>query len=180
MKALPLLLVLFLAGCQSATMKPVAWQSKLRHDLPVLGHRNWVVVADAAYPDQVSPGIETIATGGKQLEVLRAVLDALKGTRHVQPVVHLDAELDAVPEDLAPGVEAYRRDLRQLLAGHRVAIVPHEQVIKMLDEAGRTFRVLILKTDLTIPYTSVFLQLDCGYWGPEPEKKLREIMGRGR
>jgi len=25
-----------------------------------------------------------------------------------------------------------------------------------------------LKTDMKLPYTSVFLLLDCGYWGPEP------------
>jgi hypothetical protein len=24
-----------------------------------------------------------------------------------------------------------------------------------------------------MPYTSVFLQLDCAYWGPDAEKKLR-------
>jgi hypothetical protein len=29
---------------------------------------------------------------------------------------------------------------------------------------------------LTIPYTSVFLRLDCGYWTDEQEKKLRAKM----
>jgi len=32
----------------------------------------------------------------------------------------------------------------------------HEQIISRLDEAGQTFRVLIIKTDMTLPYTSVF------------------------
>jgi hypothetical protein len=36
--------------------------------------------------------------------------------------------------------------------------------------------VLILKTDLTLPYTSVFIELDCGYWGPEKEQALRAMM----
>jgi hypothetical protein len=27
-----------------------------------------------------------------------------------------------------------------------------------------------------MPYTSVFLQLDCRYWGPNDEQKLRQAM----
>ena len=26
------------------------WKNKLRRELPLLGHRNWIVIADAAYP----------------------------------------------------------------------------------------------------------------------------------
>jgi hypothetical protein len=36
--------------------------------------------------------------------------------------------------------------------------------------------VLIIKTPLAIPYTSLFLELDCGYWGPDSEKKMREAI----
>ena len=52
-----------------------------------------------------------------------------------------------------------------------------EEIIAKLDEAGKTFHVLVLKTRMTIPYTSVFVRLDCGYWTEEQEKKLREKMG---
>jgi hypothetical protein len=34
----------------------------------------------------------------------------------------------------------------------------------------------MIKTDLTLPYTSVFMELDCGYWSPESEAKMREKM----
>jgi hypothetical protein len=54
--------------------------------------------------------------------------------------------------------------------------MPHEDIIKMLDKAAETFNVLILKTDLALPYTSVFFQLDCGYWSAEAEAKLREAI----
>ena len=40
-----------------------AWRATLDERLPLLGHRNWIVVADAAYPWQASAGIETIDTG---------------------------------------------------------------------------------------------------------------------
>jgi len=29
---------------------------------------------------------------------------------------------------------------------------------------------------MTIPYTSVFIRLDCKYWSAEAEKRLRENM----
>jgi hypothetical protein len=38
--------------------------------------------------------------------------------------------------------------------------------------------VLILKTNLRLPYTSVFIELDCGYWSPEAERRLRDKMER--
>jgi hypothetical protein len=173
-------LVLLLGGCRSAPVRPgAAWRQTLERELPVLGHRNWIVIADSAYPAQTSPGVETIYTGSTQLETLKAVLAALDRAKHVRPIIHLDAELEHVPEALAPGVAAYRSGLKSLLKDRAVLTLPHEQLIARLDEAGRTFRVLILKTDLTIPYTSVFLQLDCGYWGPDAEKQLRAAMAQG-
>jgi hypothetical protein len=36
--------------------------------------------------------------------------------------------------------------------------------------------VLILKTSATIPYTSVFLQLNCRYWSDDAEARLRAAM----
>jgi len=31
----------------------------------------------------------------------------------------------------------------------------------------------MIKTNLSLPYTSVFIWLDCGYWSDEAEKRLR-------
>jgi hypothetical protein len=174
------LMVLLLAGCQGPpTRTDLAWRQTLEREMPVLGHRNWIVVADSAYPAQTSPGVETVFTSCAQLETLKAVLAALDRTRHVRPIIHTDAELEYVPEALAPGVTAYRSALKSLLKDRGALTLPHDQLIAKLDEAGRTFHVLILKTDLAIPYTSVFLQLDCGYWGPEAEKQLRAAMAQG-
>jgi hypothetical protein len=38
--------------------------------------------------------------------------------------------------------------------------------------------VLVLKTRLTIPYTSVFIRLECGYWSADAEKRLRAAMAK--
>ena len=87
------------------------WERELHALLPLYGHRNWIVVADSAYPAQSKPGIETIVSGAGQIEVTRRVLDAVNATRHVRANVYLDKELEYVGEPDAPGVERYRKQL---------------------------------------------------------------------
>lgn len=152
------------------------WKETLKTSMPLLGHRNWIVIADSAYPWQVSPGVKTIDTGATQEEVTRTVLEALAATKHVKPTIYVDRELEFVPEDAAPGVSAYRKNLASILAGSEISKLPHEQIIAKLDEAGKTFHVLLLKTSMALPYTSVFLQLECGYWNASSEKRLRQLI----
>ena len=157
------------------------WQQRLATDLNVLGHRNWVVVADRAYPAQSRAGIETIYVGGDQLSAVRQVLAAVDKAPHVRAIVYHDAELDSVPEKHAQGIGKYRDALGKLLEGRPTRELAHEKIIGELDEAAKTFRVLIIKTDMTLPYTSVFLQLDCGYWSAEAEQALRAaIKNKGK
>jgi hypothetical protein len=52
-------------------------------------------------------------------------------------------------------------------------------LIDRLNELGKSFHVLILKTNMAIPYTSVFLQLDCKYWSSDSEARLRARMNTG-
>lgn len=158
-----------LCGCST-------WQSRFNEVLSEYGHRNWIVVADSAYPKQNAPGIETITTGKSHLEVLDVVLEAIADAPHVRAVVMLDAELDSVTEADAPGVTAYRNALKKSLKGKQIKVMPHEDIISELDKGSEMFNVLLLKTDMTIPYTSVFLQLDCGYWNGEKEKRLRDAL----
>jgi len=152
------------------------WRTRLNEELPLLGHRNWIAVVDSAYPLQTSAGVETIETNANQLDVVRVVLDQLGKAKHVRPVILTDAELKVVPEADAAGVTAYRESLTSLLGKTEAQSLPHEEIISKLDEAGKTFHVLVLKTNMTIPYTSVFIRLECGYWSADAEKRLREKM----
>src|ERR1035441_769348 len=140
------------------------WQETLLERLALYGHRNWIAVVDSAYPAQSSPGIETLVTGAAQPDVVRETLKIVAACRHVTPTVYVDRELEFVDENDAPGVSAYRQQLRTLLGGVPWQGAPHDEIVAMLDQAGRAFRVLILKTGMTIPYTSVFLRLECAYW----------------
>jgi hypothetical protein len=152
------------------------WRAKLGRSLPLLGHRNWILVVDSAYPLQTSPGIETVETNADQLAVVEEVLRQVDGAVHVRPIVYMDAELPFIPEAEAPGVTAYQSQVKKMLGRWEVHSLPHEQLIARVDETSRSFHVLVLKTKLAIPYTSVFFQLDCKYWSADSEKRLRERM----
>jgi L-fucose mutarotase/ribose pyranase (RbsD/FucU family) len=152
------------------------WKAHLSTILPLFGHRNWIVVADSAYPAQSRPGIETIIADGSQADVVRHVFDAITTSGHLRAKVYVDKELAFVSEQEAPGVEEYRKQLDAALTGARVHSIPHEHVIARLDEAAQVFRILIIKTSMAIPYTSVFFELDCGYWSVAAEVRLRDSM----
>jgi len=164
-------MILCLLGCRDTK-----WQSQLEGNLPEFGHRNWIVVADSAYPKQNSSGIRTAVTGLDQIDVLEKVLEVIEEAPHVRAIVQLDAELAHVAEADAPGVEAYRKRLEGLLEGRVVQVKPHEEIIADLDEASKMFNVLVLKTTMTVPYTSVFFQLDCAYWSADQEARLRQAL----
>ncbi len=153
--------------------KAEAWELSLQCLLPLWGHRNWIVVADSAYPAQSNPGIETIATEADHCLVLKATLDAIDNTKHVRANVYLDAEFKLVAEKDGPGVTRYRQMLARLIGNRETQFLEHEQIIAKLDESAKLFRILILKSRLAIPYTSVFFELDCGYWTREAEERLR-------
>src|SRR6202034_3120644 len=93
------------------------WQTRLGQILPLLGHRNWIMIVDSAYPLQSSAGVETLETNTDQIEVIRKVLDAIDSSIQVRPIVYMDAELPFVPEKDAPGVTAYREKVKATLGG---------------------------------------------------------------
>jgi len=152
------------------------WQRQLSALLPLYGHRNWVVIADSAYPVQSKPGIETILADADQIHVVRTVLDAITASRHIRANVYADKELGFVAEKDALGVTEYRQQLDAVLSNSCVTYLPHGLIIAKLDQSAQVFRILVIKTDMTIPYTSVFFELDCGYWNAEAEQRLRQAM----
>jgi hypothetical protein len=156
------------------------WRDTLNARIKTYGHRNWIVVADSAYPLQSNPGIETVYSTENQVETVRHVFEALQKAPHLRPIVYTDKELAFVPEADAVGVEAYRQLLVGLfdkyLPGQKPPTILHENVIRQLDDASKTFNVLIIKTNLALPYTSVFFELRAGYWGDDAEQRLRYKM----
>jgi hypothetical protein len=160
-------------------MKPLSdWVHTIEERMPLYGHRNWIAVVDAAYPAQSGPGIETILSGESQQVTMETLLAHLRTCRHVRPIVHVDRELEFVDEKDAPGVGGYRQWLQTTLEGLTVNFAPHEEIIAKLDRAAQMFSILIIKSTMAIPYTSVFIELDCGYWDPDSEARMRAAILR--
>ena len=80
------------------------WEEILRDRLQLYGHRNWLVIADSAYPAQTRQGMETIVADEEQTTVLSRALAILGGCRHIKPTIYTDKELHFVPEQDAPGI----------------------------------------------------------------------------
>ena len=180
MRLLFALLLLCLVACnQQAEVNnndTSNWQQSLNKAIPLLGHRNWILVVDKAYPAQSATGIEVVNTGKELPEVLSATLAQLKKATHVMPVVYQDKELASLNYSLFPGVDTFKTAMSGQLSGYRVQSILHDTVLAHIGNTAANFKVLILKTETVIPYSSVFLELDCRYWGPEKEKALRNAM----
>lgn len=109
-------------------------------------------------------------------EVLRFVLSAIHESGHVSPNVFLDRELGFLTDDLCPGVSALRSSIRFETGQLQCSEGAHEVILEKLNMEGANYSVLVIKTNTMIPYTSVFLQLECGYWDSDREKLLRELL----
>jgi len=155
------------------------WKQTVTERLPLFGHRNWILIVDSAYPLQTSPGLEVIETNAGQIDVTRAVLAQIKDSIHVRPVIFMDAELPFLTEEDSPGEGAYRQQISAALHDYSVQSELHEQLIAQVSDAGKEFKILVLKTRLTVPYSSVFIRLDCKYVSADAEDRLRARMKSG-
>ena len=108
---------------------------------------------------------------------LGQVIEMIRSAPHVRAEAFLDSELEFLTDDLCPGAENFKRLLDQKMDGVPRVVLAHDEIIAMLDEAAKTFRVLIIKTPALLPYTSVFFRLECGYWSAQSEAELRSRMG---
>lgn len=167
------------AAPPAVTNAETNWRADVVSELPLLGHRNWILIVDSAYPLQVSPGIQTIETDAPMLAVAHFVLGTIDQSIHVRPDIFMDAELPFVSDQDAPDASAYRRSVGDLLHGYTVVSQPHDKLLAQVAQSGNTFHVLVLKTNAAIPYSSIFIRLNCKYWSDDAEQRLRARMAAG-
>lgn len=172
--------MLLLSSCQEQSIQKTEaivvqdWKSILNGQLPLLGHRNWILIVDKAFPLQNGSGIITIDTNEDLLSVLNYTLQQIDNSIHVKPIIYTDTELRFLTKDQIPDIEIYKASLAEIIDFSSSQELFHDSVFVKIDEASGYFKVLVLKTNGTIPYSSVFLQLDCKYWSAENEKQLRD------
>ena len=175
---LSVIYLVFLTSCVNKPIdkKTTNWQSELDQQLPVLGHRNWILIVDKAFPVQNSEGVITINTGEKLLPVLKYTLKEIAKSTHVKPNIFMDKELNFITSTQASNINQYRDSLRSVFTNSNVELIKHDSVFVKIDKASKLFRIVVLKTEEVIPYSSVFIQLDCKYWNAEKQQQLEKTM----
>lgn len=164
--------VLVLGGC-AVERQPSPWGVALDSELRAMGYRNWIVVGDASFPVHSRRGVRTLLIDGEIPEVLEGVLQSLEGAQKVAPRIYTARELRQVPNDMAPGVEAFRKRLEKALHGHPTREMDYKALSLILEDSSKSFVVLVLKTKTPMPYSSVFIELDSAYWDSEAESEMR-------
>lgn len=150
------------------------WQAAVDRQAGQLGYRNWIVIAEASFPAHNRPGVRQVAAPVEIPEALDYVLNALEQTENVRPQVYLTREARSVENDFAPGIDDLRQRIKNALHGHEATELDQQSLLTLLEDANRSFDVLVIRTQSALPYTSVFLELQPGYWDAESEARLRE------
>ncbi len=160
--------------------KDQTWQAAVDRQAAQLGYRNWIVIAEASFPAHSRPGIRQVNASVDIPEALDYVLNALEQTENVRPHVYVTRELRSVENDFAPGIEDLRKKLKGSLHGHEPAELDQQSLLTLLEDANRSFDVLVVRTPTALPYSSVFLELQPGYWDVDSEMRLRDQIERER
>jgi hypothetical protein len=130
-----------------------------------------------AYPAQNAAGIETILWAGTNSPPCGRSWKPSRNRRMCAGRFTWMPSWISWPKRCTWCDEVSSEELKRLLGAEGYRQLPHEDLIRKLDEAAEQFRIVVLKTRMTIPYTTVFVQLDCGYWSDDAEKRLREAIG---
>ncbi|MGE9269238.1 MAG: hypothetical protein ACQKBU_00415, partial [Verrucomicrobiales bacterium] len=152
------------------------WRGAIDHQVGQLGYRNWIVIAESSFPAHSRPGTRQVNTYQAIPEVLDEVLRTLERSEHVRPKIYVSREMNLVENDYAPGIQQLRVDVTQALHAYETVELEHDSIVTLMLDAQRSFDVLVLRTTTALPYSSVFLELQPGYWDGEAEARLREIM----
>lgn len=177
--ALALLAALVAPGCMPMHEES-AWKAAVDRQAAQLGYRNWIVIAEASFPAHNRPGIRQVAAPVEVPEAVDYVLNALEQTENVRPQVYLTRELRSVENDFAPGIDEMRKRIKESLHGHEATELDQQSLLTLLEDANRSFDVLVIRTQSALPYTSVFLELQPGYWDATSEGRLRERIEQER
>lgn len=153
--------------------RKAAWQEAVENQAGQLGYRNWIIVTEASFPAHNRPGFRQVTADVDVPVAVDYVLQTLERTEHVRPRVYLPREQRSVENEFAPGIEDMRKRIRESLHGHEFTELDQQSLITLLESANKNFDVLVIRTHTALPYTSVFLELQPGYWDNESETRLR-------
>lgn len=166
-------------GCAGSGRSPT-WHAAVERQAGQLGYRNWIVIAEASFPAHSRPGTRQVSASDGIPEALDYVLTTLEHTENVRPHIYLTRELRSVENDFAPGIDELRKKIQSSLHGHEPTELEQQSLLTLLEDANRSFDVLVIRTSTALPYSSVFIELQPGYWDVDSETRLRDRIERER
>ena len=161
-------------GCASFSGENYHWRGAIKRHVHELGFRNWIVIAEASFPAYTRPGVRHVSAQVETPEALSFVLQTIDQTQHVRPSVFLTRELRSMQNDSAPGIDDLKKKMDASLTGVETTYLDQESLMSLVADANRSFEVLVIRTTSALPYSSVFIELQHGYWDSESEQQLRE------
>ncbi len=167
------ILAMVCAGCVPVDGS-ADWKGLVNRQVNQLGYSNWIVVSEASFPAHSRHGVHQVNADAEIPEVVDHVLNALEQTQNVRPKIYLTRELRAVENDFAPGIDQMRQRISASLHGHEATELDQQSLITLLESANQSYNVLVVRTPTALPYTSVFMELQPGYWDAESEDRLRQ------
>lgn len=170
---------MFASGCGLAPDEN-GWKAAVANQTSRLGYKNWIVIAEASFPAHSRVGVRQVTADVEVPEAVDYVLNALERTQHVRPNVYQTRELQSVENDFAPGIDGFRERIRESLHGYEPTVLDQQSLLVLLEDANRSYNVLVIRTASALPYSSVFLELQPGYWDSDSENRLRERIERER
>lgn len=155
-----------------------AWAKLVNSEIQKLGNFNWIIIADPAFSSLNRNGIITITVDASSYDVLKQVFSTLETNGHVEGKIYVSKESRFLRESETPGIKVFQLLRDHAINGRKVRALDHAALEILIMDAKKKYSVLVIKTNSLLPYSSVFLELESGYWDGESETALRKRMKR--
>ncbi len=153
--------------------KKQTWTQQLDSEIAELGAYNWILVTESAYPAPGRPEAHTVISPYQLPQTLDSVLQTIESSGHIRPRIYLTREVDELSETYAPGIENHRAKLSKYLNERTTQSLSARSLESLLRSSKNGNRVLVVKSQTSLPYTSIYIELESGYWDGESETALR-------
>jgi hypothetical protein len=169
-------LLLLLQGCAMIEQRQSPWKAAVHRHTSQLGFRNWIIIAEASFPAIGRTGVMQVPANVEIPEAFDYVLNVIDESQHVKPSIYFTRESQVLENDAAPGIDLLRQKVRQSIQEMPTTTMEQDSLLTVLQDVNRSFDILIIRTNTTLPYSSIFIELQPGYWDAEAEEKLRQRM----